>query len=267
MKTFILILFVIFVFAACVRYIESHSIFHPTKDVAVTPNFAGLSFEDVYFETKGNIKLNGWLVKAPGAKSTFLFLHGNAGNLSHRLEKILMFHRMGVDIFIIDYRGYGKSEGSPSEEGIYEDTLAAYEYLTVKNNIAPSKIVAYGDSLGGVAAVDLAARRPLAALIVDSSFSSAADISKEIFPVVPAFLLKTKMDSARKIKTVSIPKLFIHSINDEIIPFKLGKKLFEAAVPPKEFVQIAGGHNTNHIDSHDLFIGAITQFLRKLDLI
>ncbi len=266
MKILILFIFAAASFFAFVRYFEANSIFHPTREIPVTPAFIGLPFEDVYFKTEDNLTINGWLVKAPQASSTILFFHGNAGNISHRLEKIALFYQLGVNVFIIDYRGYGKSQGRPSEAGLYKDACGAYDYLVSRKDINPTKIISYGDSLGGVVAVDLAAKKKVACLVVDSSFTSSADISKMIFPLVPGFILATKMDSVSKVKTIAVPKLFIHSINDEIIPFKLGRKLFDAACPPKEFLEITGGHNTNHIDSRELLMKNLTKFFKRLGL-
>ena len=267
MKIPIFIFLSILFFVVFIRYLESNSIFHPTPDVLVTPASIGLDFEDVYFKTKDGLTLNGWFIKNSRVSATLIYFHGNAGNISHRLEKIKMFHRMGLNVFIIDYRGYGKSEGRPSEKGLYQDAVAAYDYLAVRKDIDRERFISYGDSLGGVFAIYLASQRKVNCLIADSTFSSSADVVRAIFPFIPTFLLATKMDSASKVKNFNIPKLFIHSINDEIIPYALGKKLFEAASPPKEFLEITGGHNTNHIDSEKLFVGGIEKFLTKLNLL
>lgn len=266
-KTIILLSFAVIAFITFIRYFEANSIFHPTHEIPMTPASVGLDFEDVYFSTEDGLKLNGWFIKHPQAKSTLLYFHGNAGNISHRLEKIHMLHELGLNIFIMDYRGYGKSEGKPTESGIYQDATAAYDYLLKRKDVDPSKIIDYGDSLGGVVAVDLATKRTPNCLIIDSSFSSAADIANVIFPFVPSFILKSKMDAASKVKTITIPKLFIHSINDEIIPFRLGEKLFLSAAAPKEFLKITGGHNTSHIDSRKVFLQGFFQFLKARNLI
>lgn len=267
MKIFVYLFIISFFIFITLRYIESRSVFYPTRDMPDFPTLGGLPYEDVYFQTSDHLTLNGWFIKSEEARATMLAFHGNAGNLSHRLEKIHLFHELGVNVFIIDYRGYGKSQGRPSEEGIYKDALAAYDYLLSRNDIDKNKLIFYGDSLGGVVAVDLATKQPAACLIVDSSFSSIADVSRTVFPFVPGFVLAHKMDSVSKVKNISIPKLFIHSINDEIIPFALGKKLFDAAREPKEFLQIRGGHNTNHIDSKELHLKELKRFLNKLDLV
>ena len=266
-KTLITLVAVIAVFIVFIRYFESKSYFHPTREMPTTPADVGLDFEDIYLTSEDGIKINGWFMKHPQAKSTLLYFHGNAGNMTHRLEKIQMFYTLGLNIFIIDYRGYGKSEGQPTEEGVYRDARVAHHYLLLRKDIDPQKIIVYGDSLGGVVAVDLVSQRPVACLIVDSSFSSGADIAKDIFPFVPSMILTIKMDSKKKVKAITIPKLFIHSINDEIIPFYLGERLFQAASEPKKFLKIIGGHNTSHIDSQEIYQSGIRQFLQTQGLI
>ena len=249
-----------------VRYLEAVSIFYPGKDMNATPADIGLDYEDVYFETQDHLEINGWLIKNPRAKSTVIFFHGNAGNISGRLEKINIFHRLGVHVFIIDYRGYGRSEGRPTEKGLYLDALAAYDYLHNRKDIDKDKLVAYGVSLGGVAAVDLATQRSLAALIVDSSFSHAADMAKRMFPYIPAFLIKTKFDNLTKVKQVTIPKLFIHSPVDKTVPYKLGQKLFQAASDPKIFLEVEGEHDETHEDD-SIFADGVRNFLMFNQLI
>ncbi len=267
MKILIIIILCGVGFVLFVRYIESRSIFLPTRLLSMTPKNIGLDFDDVYFKTADGFTLNGWYVPASSTAGTLLCFHGNAGNLGHRLEKIKLFHSLGINIFMIDYRGYGNSQGTPSEQGMYEDALAAHQYLTEERKILPERIVVYGDSLGGAAAVDLANRKPVAGLIVDSSFTNAADMSQVVFPFLPSFLLKSKLDSVSKVKTITIPKLFIHSINDEIVPMKLGLKLYESAAEPKTFIEIAGGHNTNHLDSMHLWTRTIKKFLTSLNVL
>src|SRR3989338_4815908 len=169
MKIFISLVVLMFSFVVFVRYFEATAIFHPTREMPVAPDFVGLEFEDIYFKTQDKVTLNGWFVKNRPASSVVLYLHGNAGNISHRLEKILMFHELGLNVFIIDYRGYGKSQGKPTEDGLYQDALAAYEYLKTRKDVNTDKIIAYGDSLGAVAAIDLATKRKLSCLVVDSS--------------------------------------------------------------------------------------------------
>ncbi len=267
MKLFVLILVSIVVFVFFVRYVENKSIFLPDKDNTIQPVSLNPQARDVYFKTEDGVILNGWFFANKKARSTLLFLHGNAGNISHRFEKVSWFYDLGLNIFIIDYRGYGKSEGVPSEQGVYKDAQAAFDYLLMRNDVHPRKIIGYGASLGGAVAVDLATKCELAALIIDSSFSSMQDMVKTIYPFLPGFLLESKMDSFSKVKTLKIPKLFIHSAEDEIVPFDLGEKLFEAACPPKEFLQISGSHNEGYAQSKDIFINGVRDFLRSEGLI
>ena len=241
MKTIILtVILAVLVFYGIVRYLEKTSIFYPARMISVTPKNFGLHFEDIYFRTKDGVKLNGWLIKNPQATSTVFFAHGNAGNISGRLVKMKDFYDLGLNVFIFDYRGYGRSKGYPTENGVYRDAHAAFDYVRGRMN---GSIIGYGASLGGVVIIDLACQRPLAALIVDSAFSSAADMSRIYYPFVPTWMLSLRMDSFEKIHRVNVPKLFIHSPDDELVPIKLAHKLFAAAPLPKTFFEVTGGHN------------------------
>lgn len=250
-------------FVIFVRILESKSVFYPSKEIVRTPEDLGIPYEDVWLPVTvpGDFKINGWYVGREDQQKTILFLHGNAGNISDRLDKIDMFNRMGLNVLIIDYQGYGLSEGLPSEQGMYADTAAAYEFLLRDKGISPDNLFVYGASLGGVAAVDLAAKYRIAGLILDSTFTSAVDMAKHIFPFVPAFLVRSKLDSHLKIKAVAAPKLFFHSQTDGTVPYALGRKLFAAAEGKKKFVDIQGGHNDGHIHSEEVFIKEINGFI------
>jgi len=260
-----IILFIgIILIVGYIRYVESKSVFFPTASIAVTPAEVGLQFVDARFSSKDHVQLHGWLIPTNYGSPTLLFFHGNGGNIADRLFKINNFYKIGANVFIIDYRGYGLSEGKPSEAGIYKDAEAAFDYLLTRKEIDPKKIVAYGASLGGAVAVDLATKRDLAGLIIDSSFNNAASMAKRIMPFVPSFLFKTKLDSAKKIKNMTIPKLFIHSKEDEIVPFELGRKLYEGAPLPKSFLEIRGAHVNLHEEDSEKFFNAIDEFLKGL---
>jgi len=267
MKVIVYILVFIVTFVIFVWYVEQASVFYPVKELAATPDRIGLDFEDVFFSTGDNVKVHGWLVKHPNAKSVLLFFHGNAGNIGDRLDKIKLFHDIGLDVLIVDYRGYGRSEGRPTEKGIYLDAVAAYDHLRKRADTKDKNIILYGASLGGAVAVDLATKRDVSCLIADSTFSSATDIAKRLYPFIPSFLIRTKMDSLGKIKALTLPKLFIHSKEDSIVPFTLGKRLFDAAPPPKEMFEIMGDHNDGFYQNEDLLKGRITIFLRSLQLL
>ena len=226
-----------------VRYLESTGVFFPSRDLGLSPSVMGLPWDDAYFKTKDNVTLNGWFFKNPHASSTIIFAHGNAGNMSDRLFKIKFFYDLGLNVFIFDYRGYGKSEGKPSEAGIYLDAQGAYDYLQSQGRVNMKNIILYGASIGGAVAIDLATRRNAALLVVESSITNAQDMVKIFYPFVPSFFLSLKFDSINKVRALKVPKLFIHSPDDEVVPYWVGQKLFEAAAQPKEFLKIHGGHN------------------------
>lgn len=245
------------------RYIEKRSLFYPEKEISFFPKDAGLEFEDIHFKSPDGYKLNGWFIPAKGAHYTILFTHGNAGNISHRIEKLRLFQSIGCNVFIFDYRGYGASQGRPSEKGLYLDAQAAYNYL-LSRKILPGQIIGYGESLGGAVIIDVALKAQMRALIAESTFSSAKDMIQHIYPFLPYWIFASRMDSVSKIKSLRIPKLIIHSKNDEIVPYQLGKKLFDAAPEPKEFLDIRGGHNSGFFESEGILKEAISNFIKGL---
>ena len=214
----------IVLFFCYIKYLEANSIFFPQRDIEATPSDLGLSFDETHITTSDNIEIHGWFIPREQARYTSLFLHGNAGNISHRLDKIALLLKAHVNIFIIDYRGYGRSKGKPSEKGMYIDTEAAYDYLVKERKIAPADIILYGESLGAAAAVDLAAKEEVKALILEGGFSSGRDIGKKIYPFIPRVLLPDILNSADKIPKIKAPKLFIHARDDEVVPFATGQK-------------------------------------------
>jgi hypothetical protein len=249
---------------AFVKYLEIGSVFFPAKSIEFTPAYINLAFEDIYIVTPDGVKINGWFIPCDNAKYTLFFLHGNGGNISHRLDKISLLHKTGLNIFIIDYRGYGRSLSKPSEAGIYRDTQAGYDYLINRRKINPGNILAYGESLGTAAAIDLASKVELKALIVEGAFSSGRDMAKRIFPLIPGRVFSNSFNSLQKIKRVTVPKLFLHSLNDEIVPLVLAKKLFERAPGLKYFGELAGSHNTAFLDAQGVYLSAIAAFINQL---
>ncbi len=247
-----------------VRYIERQSMFFPVKGLAATPGEANLEYEDVYFKASDGKRLNGWFVPSENAKATVLFCHGNAGNMGHRLEKILIFHGMNLNTFIFDYRGYGKSEGRAYEAGLYKDAFGAYDYLTEKRNIPENTIILYGESLGGGVVIELAREKKIKALITEDTFSSIKEMSRIAYPFIPHFIFSSKFDSVSKIKSVYSPKLIIHSREDEIVPFYMGEKLYNEAATPKKFLILKGPHNTAFLDSEKEYTEGIKTFINNL---
>lgn len=256
----ILIVFIV----GYVKYIENRVIFYPLKGIEFTPEFVGLAFEDVYLTANDGVKLNGWFIPKDQASYTILFCHGNAGNIGHRLEKIVLLRKLGLNVFIIDYRGYGRSQGRPSEKGLYLDAQAAYDYLVNQRQIQPEKLVLLGESLGCAAVIDLGARERIGGLIVEGAFTRGRDMAKKIYPFLPAFLFSDNFNNLAKIKRIGAPKLFIHSKNDEIVPYELARCLYQAARSPKEFAELIGGHNTAFLDSEEKYISAIASFISDL---
>lgn len=249
---------------AYLRYFEKKGMYYPAKEIESTPINAGLKYEDVFFDSDDGLKLNGWFIPAGNPRGTLLFCHGNAGNISHRIEIIKIFNKLNLNIFIFDYRGYGKSQGSPTEAGLYRDAQAAYKYLLSRKNVNKETVVIYGKSIGANVAIDLASKVKAAVLISESGFSSAYDMGKKLFPYLPIkWIITVKYDALTKIKNISIPKLIIHSQDDEIVPFELGNKLFEAASQPKEFYQMQGGHNEAPFIAKEEYSAKINNFLSK----
>lgn len=249
------------------RYLEWKNLYYPMRQLEATPADIRLEYRDVFFYTEDNIKLHGWFIPYPDARVSVIFSHGNGGNISHRLEKIFFFYNLGVNLFIFDYRGYGRSKGRPSEKGLYMDMTAAYNYL-IKNGLKIKEkqfIIAYGESLGGAVAIELASKVDIDGLIVEGAFTNVADMARIIYPFLPAVFLKSKFDSLSKVPNIKTPKLFMHGAHDEIVPLRLGKKLFEAAAQPKEFLLLDNGHNEGFFTSEQKIKKAIEKFLKKFN--
>jgi hypothetical protein len=236
----------------------------PSRQVAATPDDIGLEFQAVRLGTADGEQLAGWFIPAPAARGTLLYLHGNGGNIGHRLDRIEVFHRLGLNTLIIDYRGYGASSGTPSEEGTYQDALAAWNYLTRQRHLAPDDIVVFGESLGGSIAAWLAARHTPAALVVYGSFTSVPDLAREMYPMFPAsWLARYRYDTRAALNQVNCPVLIMHSPDDEIIPFSHGQALLGAAREPKRLVELRGGHNDAADVSRQIYARELGAFLRK----
>jgi len=240
-------------------------LFYPMARIEETPRNWGLAFEDVTFETEDDLSLHGWFIPRPGASRVLLFFHGNAGNISHRRESVALFHHLGLDVFIIDYRGYGRSEGRPSEVGLYRDARAAWGWLTRERGYQASQIVLFGRSLGAALAADLAAETVPAGIILESGFSSAAEAARELFPGLSRLVvLRYRFDAAGAIAQARAPVLVLHSPDDEVVPYALGRRLFEAAPEPKGFVAMRGGHNDGFLRSEPEYGRALADFFASL---
>lgn len=251
--------------ALCLYLFQERLIYLPTKTVISTPRSLGLYYEDIHLQS-GDVTIHGWYVPAPKAHVTLLFAHGNAGNISHRLETLALFHSLGVNVFIFDYAGFGLSKGQPSEDQTYQDAQAAWRFLIETKGADPSTIVLFGRSLGGAVAIWLASKERAGALIVESSFLSVPELAAKLYPLMPVRVLaRVHYDSAARIEHVEIPKLFIHSRDDEIVPFEHGQALYEKARPPKTFATIGGDHNRGFLDSGAAYITPLQSFLLDVE--
>ena len=234
----------------------------PSRTLTMTPSQIGLAYQTVIIDTDDGLKLHGWFIPNQDARGVLLFFHGNAGNISHRLVSLELFHRLGFSTLIIDYRGYGQSQGEPSEPGLYRDAMAAFDYLHKVRKVSPRDMVYFGRSLGGAVAAWLAAQHPPAALVLESSFTSVPDMATELYPLLPVRLLcRIQYDTRAYLKTVHSPLLIIHSTEDEIIPFEHGRQLFNAANDPKQFLQISGDHNNGFLDDRETYEQGMDAFL------
>jgi uncharacterized protein len=249
--------------AACA--LENRMIFYPAASLEKSPRDVGLEFEDIFFTTHDGIRLHGWFVPHRDAKSTLVWFHGNAGNISHRVENLKLLHeRVKTNIFIFDYRGYGRSEGQPSEEGTYLDGAAALDLIGKRIGDASGKnTILFGRSLGAAVAAEMATRFSSQALILESPFISIPAMARVIFPYVPlGVFLRTKYDVREKIKRIKAPLLVLHGDHDEIVPFEHGKIVFEAAPQPKKFFAITGAaHNDTYVVGGENYFRQIRQFI------
>lgn len=241
---------------------QSRMVYFPLAKVLATPADAGLAYERVSLVTADGVRLAGWYVPCEKARGTVLMCHGNGGNIGDRLHPIGLFHELGLNVLIFDYRGYGESAGKPSEEGTYQDARAAWQYLTEKRNIPSDKIVVFGRSLGGAVAADLAGRVKPAVLILEATFTSIPNMGAKIYPWLPIRLLcRYHYNTLARLERIHCPVLVAHSRDDEMIPFEHGRKLFAAAREPKTFFELTGDHNEGEVLTSPTYRQALDTFL------
>ncbi len=237
----------------------------PSRELGPGPDSIGLGYEAVDILTEDGIRLDAWYVPAGKPRGVVLFFHGNAGNISHRLQSLKTFHDLNLSTLIFDYRGYGRSQGKVSEQGTYRDAEAAWRYLTEKRGIPASQIVLFGRSIGAAIAAYLAAREGPAALIIESGFVSIPDLAAGLYPLFPArYLARYGYATGEYLSTVARPVLVIHSRDDEIIPFAQGRSLFDSAREPKEFLELQGGHNDAFVTSGRRYFDGLDGFLASV---
>ncbi len=236
----------------------------PSRAIVASPQDIGLDYETVWLTSEDGVRLHGWYIPAAQERGTVLFFHGNAGNISHRLDSMRIFNRLGLAAFIIDYRGYGQSNGKPSEAGTQRDAVAAWRYLTEARGIAAQRIVLFGRSLGAALAAWLAARERPAALIMESAFTSVPDLAAELYWWLPARQLARLQHATRDyLEDVRSPVLVVHSPEDEIIPYRHGRALFDAAHEPKAFLDLQGDHNGGFLVSGESYVRGLDDFISR----
>jgi len=253
-------------FAVLLFLFQERMAYYPElgREVYSTPREHGMDYETLTLDTPDGEKLDAWFVPAPQAQGAVLILHGNAGNLSHRMDSVVMFYRLGYTVLIFDYRGYGRSSGKPSEAGLHLDAETAWVYLTRARGFAPENIVLFGESLGGALAAHLAATQRPGALVLSSVFTSVPDLAADLYPWLPArWLARLRYDTRAALALAHCPVLVAHSQEDEIIPYRHGQELFAAAPEPKVFLELAGGHNDGFIFVREQWVEALAGFLHQ----
>lgn len=242
--------------------VQPAMVFQPGGVTAATPDQWGLEYEDIWLRAEDGVRLHGWYLPRPGSDRVLLFFHGNGGNISHRQASLEIFHRLGLNQLIIDYRGYGVSEGRPTEPGLYRDARAAWEHLVEERGLTPDRIVLFGRSLGGAVAANLAAEVRPGALILESTFSSARDLTRALYPLLSWLIVRRyKLDTVARLAEVSCPVLVLHSPDDEIVPYTLGRRVYDAAGPPKAFQMLRGDHNGGFLLSQPDYERSLAGFL------
>ena len=245
--------------------IQTKLIFPGNRDMSSTPESRRWAYEDLTWSVSG-ATTNAWFIPAPGkSRGAILYSHGNAESIASCLEVAALYRTLGFDVLLYDYGGYGHSTGRPSEQRCYADIRAAWKWLTEERKIAPERIVLFGRSVGGGPTADLAVEVKPGAIVLESTFRSVATLGQELFRILPVkWLVRHRFDTESKITRFQAPVLIVHSPQDEIIPFRHGKKLFELAPEPKQFLEISGGHNDGVFVSAARYREGLTQFFKPL---
>jgi hypothetical protein len=261
-----LILIAYFGLGIVLYFMQPSLTFRPTREVPYNPADLDLDYENILFRTADDIVLSGWYIPAQNGSLTFLLCHGNGGNISYTLDSVNILNEMGFNCFIFDYRGYGNSQGNVTEEGTYLDAQAAYDWLTKEKKISAKNIIILGKSLGGSIGAHLANNVEVKGLIVESGFTSYADMGQKFYPylMVRPFA-RYGFNTFEYIKKVNCPILIIHSRTDEIVPFEFGLRLYEqAAKEPKEFLEVFGSHNDGFLYSGPVYREGISSWVQSI---
>ena len=240
-------------------------LYHPDKVWTATPASEGLAFEEVTLESSDGQKLSAWYLPSADPKGTILFLHGNKQNISLDLDALKMFQGLGFNVFTLDYRGYGKSEGSPSEEGMYQDAQAAWDWLVRVKQESQERIVISGRSLGAAVAADLASKNKSRALILEAAFTSLPEAAQDLYPYFPAKVFsKYHYDTFSKLPRIHCPVLIVHSRQDELIPFRHAERLYAALPGKRDFIELGGPHKGGYKPTLGQYHDGVKRFLDSL---
>lgn len=263
LSNFLIILLAAYLFLVLLVYwVQSHLVYFPDKQLSNTPGALGLEYTSTSIPTSDGETLHGWWVPVADAKGTVLLFHGNAGNISHRINYLTMFSKLGYNTLLLDYRGYGQSSGKPSESGTYLDAQAAWRYLTETKGIAPERIVLFGESLGGAIAAWLAVKEKPGLLVLASAFTSVPELAAEFYPFLPVrWISQFNYNTLKTLQAVHCPVFIAHSPQDDIVPFHHGQRLFQAAHEPKQFLELEGSHNTGFIFMQPVWKKALGIFM------
>lgn len=260
------ILVLLIVAGGLLLLLEKRLIYFPMRTHEVTPPQLGLAYEELELRADDGVRLHGWYLPVKGSRWSVLLCHGNGGNVSHRLDRVLLMQsRLKVDTLLFDYRGYGASQGSPDEQGTYRDARAAYRWL-IARGVAPGRVVLFGESLGAAVALQLALEVDARALVLESAFASVPEMARAVYPFLPLWpFVRTQYDNAAKVAGLRIPLLVLHGDRDEIVPFAQGRRVFDNAPQPKHFFAIPGAsHNDTYAVGGEAYWSALRDFLEGL---
>jgi len=265
-RTVLRILVLLLLAGGVLLLLEKHLIYFPMRAHDATPVGLGLAHEELALRTEDGVRLHGWFLPVEGSRLSLLVCHGNAGNVSHRLDRALLLQsRLKLDVLLFDYRGYGASEGSPYEEGTYRDARAAYRWL-VARGIGPERVVLFGESLGSAVALQVAVEVEARALVLESPFASIPEMARAVYPFLPVWpFVRTRYDNVAKVGRLRMPLLVLHGDRDEVVPFTQGRRVFDAAPEPKTFFAIPGAsHNDTYLVGGEAYWQALRAFLEGL---
>ncbi len=268
--SFLISLLVIYLaLVAILLFFERSFIFFPQIPGRLTGDWQpeGLPVENVSLTAEDGIKLHAWWIPVEGAEFTLLAFHGNAANLPNRADIFSVLRGAPLNILAVEYRGYGKSEGSPSEKGIYRDARAGYDHLVKQRGLSPKRIIVYGASLGSAVATDLATQREVAGVILEAPFPSAAYVAQRVYRFIPGLssLMRTKLDTASKLNRIRAPILIIHGTRDPVIPISYGEEVFRLAQEPKQFLRIEGQcHEDASLVAPQQYVDALREFMASV---